>query len=229
MSGLRRIAPWVVAATMFAATVAHAQVSPLGLGDSNQPLEVFADHGIEWHQNENAYVARGNARAVRGDSTLYAQTLTAYYRKAAAGATGAGASAQGEGGVQIYRVDAAGAVRIVGPGGTAYGDHAVYDVDKGILVMTGSGLKLVTERETITARDSLEYWQQDDQAVARGNAVAVSDQNRIQADILTAQFVKASPTARRSRRPGHRHATAPNRRRAPTATSTGCMRTAMSS
>jgi lipopolysaccharide export system protein LptA len=197
MSALVRIAPWAIAATLFAATVAHAQVSPFGLGNGNQPVEIFADHGIEWHQNESAYVARGNARAVRGDSTIYAQTLTAYYRKAAAGAAGAGANAQGEGGVQIYRVDAAGAVRIVGPSGTAYGDHAVYDVDKGILVMTGGNLKLVTERETITARDSLEYWQQDDQAVARGNAVAVSDQNRIQADILTAQFRKNDDTTKK--------------------------------
>jgi lipopolysaccharide export system protein LptA len=182
-------------AALLAAPAARAQMSPFGAGSSD-PVEIFADRGIEWHQNENAYVAKGNARAVRGESTVYAQTLTAYYRKADAGSSGAGANAQGEGGVQIYRVDAAGAVRIVGTSGTAYGDHAVYDVDKGILVMTGSNLRLVTERETITARDSLEYWQEEDKAVARGHALAVSDQNRIAADILTAHFVKADGAAK---------------------------------
>jgi lipopolysaccharide export system protein LptA len=198
---LGRIALSAVIATLVAASGARAQTSPFGLGSGNQPLEIFADHGIEWHQNENAYIARGNARAVRGDSTVYAQTLTAYYRKAAAAPAGSGANTQSEGGVQIYRVDATGAVRIVGPSGTAYGDRAVYDVDKGILVMNGSNLRLVTERETITARDSLEYWQQDDKAVARGQAVAVSDQNRISADILTAHFIKSDDQQKGAKKP----------------------------
>jgi len=165
---------------------APAQNAGFNLGGNDQPVEIFADQGIEWHQNASAYVARGNARAVRADTTVYGQTLTAYYRKGegASGDTGQG------GGSQIYRVDADGAVRIVSPSGTAYGDKAVYDVDKGILVMTGSNLRLVTERETITARDTLEYWQQDAMAVARGDARAVSDDKKIAADVLTAYFAK---------------------------------------
>lgn len=169
-----------------------AQSTGLGLGGNDQPVEIFADQGIEWHQNASAYVARGNARAVRAETTVYGQTLTAYYRK---GPNAANASTTEGGGTQIYRVDADGAVRIVSQSGTAYGDKAVYDVDKGILVMTGSKLRLVTVRETITARDTLEYWQQDDMAVARGNAVAVSDDKRIAADILTAYFVKGDGKA----------------------------------
>jgi lipopolysaccharide export system protein LptA len=174
-----------------ASAPAAAQTAGFGLGDSSQPVEIFADKGIEWHQDASAYVARGNARAVRADTTVHAQTLTAYYRKGPA--SGESGSAQG-GGTQIYRVDADGAVRIVSPSGTAYGDKAVFDVDKGILVMTGSKLRLVTERETITARDTLEYWQQQGMAVARGDAVAVSDDKRIAADILTAYFAKAEGT-----------------------------------
>jgi lipopolysaccharide export system protein LptA len=167
---------------------APAQNAGFNLGGSgnDQPVEIFADQGIEWHQNASAYVARGNARAVRADTTVYGQTLTAYYRK---GEGAAGNAGQG-GGSQIYRVDADGAVRIVSPSGTAYGDKAVYDVDKGILVMTGSNLRLVTERETITARDTLEYWQQDAMAVARGDARAVGDDKKITADVLTAYFAK---------------------------------------
>ena len=180
-----------VAALLWLATASDpvtAQSAGFGLGGNDQPVEIFADQGIEWHQNASAYVARGNARAVRADTTVYGQTLTAYYRK---GPGAAEASATDGGGTQIYRVDADGAVRIVSPSGTAYGDKAVYDVDKGILVMTGSNLRLVTQREVITARDTLEYWQQDDMAVARGKALAVSDDKRIAADLLTAFFVKS--------------------------------------
>lgn len=186
----RSIAGALLASAIVMTGTALAQ--GLNFGNSDQPVEIFADQGIEWHQDVSAYVARGNARAVRADTTVYGQTLTAYYRKAD---TGAAASNSDTGGTQIYRVDADGAVRIVSPNGTAYGDHAVYDVDKGILVMTGSNLRLITERETITARDTLEYWQQDDMAVARGNAVAVSDQKRITADLLTAYFIKQTDNA----------------------------------
>ena len=168
---------------------ASAQNAGLNFGSNDQPVEIFADQGIEWHQNESAYIAKGNARAVRADTTVYGQTLTAYYRKSDS-TSPKSANADDAGGTQIYRVDADGAVRIVSPNGTAYGDHAVYDVDKGILVMTGSNLRLVTERETITSRDTLEYWQQDDMAVARGKALAVSDQKQIAADLLTAYFIK---------------------------------------
>jgi lipopolysaccharide export system protein LptA len=171
------------------ASTASAQNAGLNFGSNDQPVEIFADQGIEWHQNESAYIAKGNARAVRADTTVYGQTLTAYYRKGDSN-TPKSTNADDASGTQIYRVDADGAVRIVSPNGTAYGDHAVYDVDKGILVMTGSNLRLITERETITSRDTLEYWQQDDMAVARGNALAVSDQKQIAGDLLTAYFTK---------------------------------------
>jgi lipopolysaccharide export system protein LptA len=161
-------------------------------GNSDQPVEIYADQGIEWHQDASAYVARGNARAIRGETTVYGDTLIAYYRKAPARTAGSGSNGATNGdlgsGTQIYRVDADGNVRIVSPNGTAYGDHAVYDVDKAILVMRGKNLRLVTDRDTITARDTLEYWQNQDMAVARGNALAVSDDRKISANILTAYF-----------------------------------------
>lgn len=190
------------------ANAASAQNAGLNFGSNDQPVEIFADQGIEWHQNESAYIAKGNARAVRADTTVYGQTLTAYYRKGDSTAPKS-ANADDAGGTQIYRVDADGAVRIVSPNGTAYGDHAVYDVDKGILVMTGSNLRLVTERETITSRDTLEYWQQDDMAVARGKALAVSDQKQIAADLLTAYFTKNDSKGTTAAKP------APNRDGAP--------------
>jgi lipopolysaccharide export system protein LptA len=153
-----------------------AQGLGLGTGGDDKPIEVFADQGIEWHQNESTYIARGNARAVRGDTTVYGDTLVAHYRKAASGST------------EVWRLEANGHVRIVTPTDTAYGDRAVYTIDNGVLVMTGKNLRLDTPREKITARDSLEYWNEKNLAVARGDAVVVTDDRRIRADVLTAQF-----------------------------------------
>lgn len=149
----------------------------LGGGNSDKPLEVFADQGIEWHQNENTYTARGNARAIKGDTTVYGDTLVAHYRKTTTGSS------------EIWRLEATGNVRIASPTDTAYGDRAVYTIDNAVLVMTGKALRLTTPRQTITARDTLEYWEQKDLAVARGDALVVTDDGRrIRGDVLTALF-----------------------------------------
>ncbi len=180
-----RIGLGALCALAIGATAVMAQGLGLGLGGGNddKPLEVLADQGIEWHQNDNIYVARGNARAIKGDTTVHGDTLTAHYRKAASGAT------------EVWRVEANGNVRITTPTDTAFGDRAVYTIDNGVLVMTGKNLRLNTPREKITARDSLEYWEQKDLAVARGDAVVVTDGRRIRADVLTAQFKNAEQRA----------------------------------
>ncbi|HEY4134411.1 MAG TPA: LptA/OstA family protein [Alphaproteobacteria bacterium] len=171
-----------VAAFASAGLTAGASAQGLGFGggDDNVPLEVYADNGIEWHQNESTYVAHGNARAIKGNVTVYGDTLTAHYRKATTGSS------------EVWKVEANGNVRIVSPDDTAYGDNAVYTIDDGGLIMTGKALRLVTPRETITARDRLEYWEQKNLAVARGDALTVTDDGRrIRADTLTALFKPA--------------------------------------
>jgi len=145
---------------------------------SDKPIEIYAHEGIEWDQNSETYIARGNARAVQGDVTIYGSVLTAKYRKTA------------DGGSEIWRLDADGKVRIESPKGTVYGEKAIYDMDTSILVVTGNNLKLVTPKETVTARDSLEYWQLKDMFVARGEALAVLEDRKIKADILTAHLRK---------------------------------------
>jgi lipopolysaccharide export system protein LptA len=76
---------------------------------------------------------------------------------------------------------------------TVAGDQAVYDVDQEIGVVTGKHLKLTTASDVVTARDSLEWYDQKEIAVARGDAVAVRGDKRIRADVLTAYVAKAAP------------------------------------
>ena len=167
----------VMAGTGFAAGVA-AQGIGLPNQSGNVPVEINAEQGIEWQQKAKAYIARGNARAVQGEVAVHADTLTAYYREGPSGGTA------------IWRIDAVGSVRIVSPTQKAYGDKAVYDVENGVLVLTGQGVRLDTETDRITARDSLEYWEKKNLAVARGNAIATRGVNKLRADVLTAHFVQ---------------------------------------
>ena len=53
------------------------------------PIEVTATDGIEWRQNEQEVIARGNAKAVRENVTVTADRLIAHYRKKAGARSGA--------------------------------------------------------------------------------------------------------------------------------------------
>ena len=167
-------------------------ISP-GLGragpDDRRPLDIQADQGIEWQQNNFVYIAHGNARATRGNATVYADTLIAHYRPAAERPQGQDANAS-TGSTDIYRVEADGHVRLETETEVVYGDHAVYDLDRATAVVTGKNLRLVTPRDTVTARDSLEWYDNTQVAVARGDAVAIQEPKRLAGDVLVAQVVK---------------------------------------
>src|SRR5246500_2669106 len=110
---------------------AAAQGLSLSGVSEDRPIEVSADHGIEWQQDAQVYIARGNAMAKRGATEVHADTLTAHYRpiKGAGGET------------EVYRLDADGHVMIKSPTQTVVGDQAVYDVDQQIGIVTGKALK----------------------------------------------------------------------------------------
>jgi len=48
----------------------------LDLSNSSAPIEIEADEGIEWRRNEKVYIARGKARAARGDLEVKAVELS---------------------------------------------------------------------------------------------------------------------------------------------------------
>ncbi len=160
------------------ATGAMAQGLNFGNGDSDSPIEVYADEGIEWQQEALIFIARGNARAVRGEVTVYGDELHAFYRKLP------------DGGTEIWRLDAISNVRIVTPGETAYGDRGVYDVDNAILVLTGKKVRLLTPTDEVIADEQLEYWERKQMAVARGHAQVFSDNKNLNADVIVAYFKK---------------------------------------
>jgi len=180
----------------------------------NQPLQIQADSGIEWQQNQHLYIARGNAVASRGSSEVHADTLIAHYREVKGGGSPQSAGNTG-GNTEVYRVEAEGHVLLTRDAQDVVGDHAVYDVDRAIAVVTGKGLKLATPTDTVTARDSLEWYDQKQMAVARGDAVATRNGKTIKADILTAYMVKTAPPAGKTPLPAAASARPPATRAKP--------------
>lgn len=198
MSAVRPAAAWRPLALALALVLAALPLAPAGgqttaadLRESDEPLEINAEQGIEWNRNDKTYIARGNARAASGDVEVLADVLTAYYRERAQEAEGESDSPFSQGGSsEIYLLEASGNVRINSPEGSVFGDEARYKLEERLFVMTGSDLRLVSKGDVVTARDSLEYWEDQQKAVARGKAHATHEDKQIKADVLTANFAE---------------------------------------
>lgn len=170
--GILALLSWL---TLQAADAA-AQSLSLGGVSGELPIEVYAQDGIEWQQDGSLFVARGDARAVRGGVEVLSDELRAYYRKNPTGQS------------EVWRLDALGNVRIVSESETAYGDRAIYNADQKVLVVDGDKPRLVSGKDTLSASKQLEYWEIKRFAVARGNAVATRDNKQVFADTLVAHM-----------------------------------------
>jgi lipopolysaccharide export system protein LptA len=148
-----------------------------GLGfdhNSEDPIEISAENGIEWKRDTRTYTARGNALAQQGDTSIAADTLIAHLDE------------QDE----LSHWEAIGNVKIQTSQSTSYGDRADYRESNRLLVLTGKNLKVVTENQTVTARDQIEYWRDKDVVVAKGAVVIVRPEKNttIHSDEATAYF-----------------------------------------
>lgn len=169
------------------ASLAMAQTTPAQ--NSKEPIEITADQSLEWHRNNKKFIARKNAQAVQGDVSINAATLTADY-------------IEGEGqSMKINRVQADNDVRIRSRDSDAYGDKAIYEIDKGYAELTGNDLRLVSPDQTVTARDKFEYWVVEGKLIAIGNARLIrkneqGETNTLDADTITA-YLKEDANGKR--------------------------------
>ncbi len=147
---------------------------------SNEPLEITADKSLEWNRNDKIFTARENALAKQGESSVRGKTLIANYREAKEG-----------GGMDIYHMEAHDNVELVSRDSTAWGDKADYDLDKGLAILTGDNLKMVSPNQVVTARDRFEYWTADGRFVAIGAAKVVRTNERKQESILEGDTISA--------------------------------------
>lgn len=140
------------------------------------PIEITAAGSLEWDRNKKLYIARQDAKAVRDNSVIQANQLIAYYTEPK------------EGDMQITRFEATGNVRISLNNGEqkVFGDKAVYNMKEEKAVITGKNLKLVTPEQIVTAQESLEYWAPQKRMLARGNATATQDDDKLEAQTISA-------------------------------------------
>lgn len=173
--------------TVFAFSLSAAPVSSQTSAVTGQSgrVEITADQSLEWRQEDRTYLARGNATATRGEVTIIADEMRAFYREN----SGANANAGPIGQSDIYKLRAEGDVRIRSTDNQVFGGAMDYDVDRRIAVMSGGGLRLETKQDVVTADEALEYWEADKRAVARGDAIVRRTQgDAMRADLLTAQL-----------------------------------------
>ena len=150
----------------------------LASGSKDMPIEITADNGIEWEKNKEILIASGNAKASRGGVTVLAEVLRAYYRKKTTGGT------------DLYRLEAAGGVKIFTDTESMEGQTAVLDFEQAILKVDGKKVIYKAGPDIITANQQMEYWERQKMAVARGNAVAIHKGKTLRADVLKALLRK---------------------------------------
>jgi len=184
MTAVRRssLALLLAAAAVAGAAVSvqnvRAQGLPIpgfGTTGTSMPLAIEADQGVEWRQNEQLYVAKGNATAKRGDTTVRADTLTAHYRRGA------------ENRQEIYKIVADGAVKITTPKETITGDTAEYMVETGVFTLKGRPVKLDNGKGVLTAAHVV-YDTKARVATVTGNATVTEDKKRVTANRFVAYF-----------------------------------------
>jgi lipopolysaccharide export system protein LptA len=182
---MRRFAsPLVMLAALYASSAAAQGTAAPATGNGGR-VEITADQSLEWRQDDRAYLARGNATATRGDVTIVADVMRAFYRDTGKSAANSGPIGDSD----IYKLRADGDVRIRSQDNQVFGAAMDYDVDRRIAVMSGEGLRLETKQDVVTAVQALEYWEADKRAVARGDAIVRRSQgDAMRADLLTAQL-----------------------------------------
>lgn len=177
--GVVAIAVALAALVGTAPAPATAQGLPFGgESENDEPIEVDASEALEWREEDQVYIARGDARMRQGSVEVRGDVLTAHYREGEDGNT------------EIWRFEAQGNVIVESPTERSTGDYGIYEMDDDVFRMTGSEVTYETATETITATDELEYRQSEGIATARGNARAINRENgnNITADVLVANF-----------------------------------------
>lgn len=172
----------------FCSSLSIASASAYAQKEDTVPLEITADDTLEWHRDDLKFIAKGNVIAAQGDVTIKAMTLTADYRETENSS------------FDIYQLTADKNVVISSNAANAYGNLAVYDVDEGKAVMTGDSLRMTSPEQTVTARDSFEYFVTDGKLVANGNVHIVRGENTIDTDHAFAVFTENAAGQRQLQR-----------------------------
>ncbi len=157
-----------------------AEPSKNSAAAKGESISVTADQ-LEYHEKELNYRAIGNALITRGTTRLSADETIAHFTQSETD------------GPQITTAEALGHVVIVSGEKSdtrLVGDKGIYNVQEQHAVLTGHELLLTTPQETVSASKSMEYFEKEQKAIARGEAIARKNDQTIVADELVAYLEK---------------------------------------
>ena len=143
-------------------------------GGNNAPIDISADTALEWDRAGARYIARGNARAVHGETTVIADVLTAYYDPDDNGAT------------DLTEVHADTDVQVINGAATVFGQKAIYNLVNETAKVTGDNLKMTHQDMVVTARDHFIYNARAGTITAVGNAVVTQQDKTLKTEKLIA-------------------------------------------
>tara|TARA_B100000029_G_scaffold181928_1_gene179561 strand:+ start:1966 stop:2769 length:804 start_codon:yes stop_codon:yes gene_type:complete len=127
----------------------------------DQPIEIYAEKGIEWHKNEKKYLAIGNAKATSGTMSLKSDKIEAFYTEKE-GSSMDIELVKAKKNVIVEDED----LKIVG------GSHAEYNLRKDYFSIFGKKILLTSNQNKLYSNEKLEYWRQKGIAIATGKAIA---------------------------------------------------------
>lgn len=163
--------------TLLFAEFSQAAVAKGKAGKKNEEVVLTSDGGMEWDSNKKTFTAEKKALAVRGDTALGADRMTAFYREVAGKSN------------EFFRVTAKGNVIITTPKQVIYADRADYEIEKSVIILKGNPVKLIAGDERMTSKE-LELWQDKNMAVAKKSVVAQKDARRLESETVKAFFAK---------------------------------------
>lgn len=153
-----------VAATVYTPLAGAQAISVLKGHDSQQPVDVDADH-LEVLGRQDRAVFSGNVRVRQGDLAINASRMRVAYR-----------NIPGQG-LEVQRIDGDGGVQVRSPSEHARGDFAIYDLDKRLITLIGS--VSLTRGDTLVKGQRLVMDLKTGRSTLDGGAVAGPSSGRV--------------------------------------------------
>ncbi len=165
----------IVLIFLIAPIAAFAQ--DLGFSSSGGDIEISATDGVVWDRMNGQVMINENATMIQGDMKLVADQIKLSY-------------VEQNGEYTVSLLDANKNVQIFTAGEVMNGNSALFEPSKGIAILKGDNASLVASEGKITAR-TLEYFKNENKAIARENVTLSSDDGVVKSDIAVAYFLSS--------------------------------------
>lgn len=156
-------------------------VAPPVMAQNDEPMRIEADDLLEWDQEAGRYIARGNAIATKGDTTISGNVLVATYDPDAEER-------------EIKKITGTGDVTFSDAQSNATGQKIIYNVDGSGYRVDGPAARVKGKNGNISAESKIilvTFEDDTQQMTATGDAVYINAENeRFAGNMINAFFDK---------------------------------------